>query len=182
MQAEGPHQMDAARHVGEGRIAAEAFVGAQPAQRDLDARLVRRLGDEPGVDAVDGRQVHRVEDRRQVALELGAVDGAHDMARAVAGRDLGGQRRFVVPIALEFGEGQRDGQRIARAELGHGAEQRARIEPGRQEDGDRHVGHQVMAHRIVHRGAELAAGVRGADAGGTGPRPSARCPRDCATS
>ena len=39
---------------------------------------------------------------------------------------------------------------VARAEVGHGAEQRTRIEAGREEDGDRHIGDEMMANRIAH--------------------------------
>ena len=156
-ESERPQQMHAARHVAEGGIAAEAFIGAQSAQRHLDAGLMCRLGDEPGVDAIDGRQIHGVEDRRQVALELGAIDGAHDVAGAVARGDLRRQRRLVERRAAELLEGQRHGKRVARAKLGHGAEQRARIESRRQEHGDRNVGHEMMAHRVVHGGAQRRA-------------------------
>ena len=149
--AERSQPVNAARHVDERRIAAEAFVGAEPAQRHLDASLVRGLGHEPGVDAVDGRQVHGVEDRRQIVLELGAVDRAHDVAGAVARGDLGGERRLVEAGALEFREGECQGGDIARAELRHAAEQRTGIEPGGKEDADRHVGHEMVAHRLVHR-------------------------------
>ena len=83
------------------------------------------LGDEPGVDAVDGRQVHGIEDGRQVALELGAIDRAHDVARTIALGDRGGERRLVDGQALEFGEGERHGRHRLRPQGRHGAEQRA---------------------------------------------------------
>ena len=107
-EVEGTKEADAARDVDKGRIAAEAFVGSQTAQSDLDASLARGLGDEPGIDAVDGRQIHGIENGRQILLELAAVDGAHDMVCAIAGRNLGGERSLVLRLAAELLEGQGD--------------------------------------------------------------------------
>ncbi len=69
-------------------------------------------------------EVHRVEQRRQIALELRTIDGAHDVVGAVSRRDLGRQGRLVERQPLELGEGQRDGRHIADAKIGHRAEQR----------------------------------------------------------
>ena len=82
------------------------------------------------------------------------------MTRAVAGGDFGGERRLVQRLAPKLLEGQRDSQSVACAEFGHRSKQCARIQSRREENGDRHVGHQVMTHRVVHRSTQLIAGTR----------------------
>ena len=136
-----------ARNVGEGRIAAEQFVAAETGDRDLETELARRLGDEPGVDAVDGRLIHGVEDCRQVGAEFLVRHGADGVPGAIVARDLGGQRRFVVVAAAEFLVAQRDGvdvvvarhrasSRAARRNRGRRRETR-RPEHRRRDDGAR---------------------------------------------
>ena len=138
--------MNTARHIDERRITAKAFIGAETAQRDLDASLAGGLGDEPGIDAVGRRQVHGIKDGRQIRLELRPIDGAHDVTGAVARGDLGGERCFVERLAAKLRERQRDGQGIARAEFGHRPEQRAGIESGGQKHRDGNIGHEMVPH------------------------------------
>ena len=56
------------------RIAGQELIAAQPRERHLQAGLVGRLGDEPGVDAVDRGLVHGLQNGRQVVAELPLAD------------------------------------------------------------------------------------------------------------
>ena len=55
--------------VAERRVAAEQLVAAGAGHGHFQSELVRRLADEVGVEPVDARLVHRLEDARQLRLE-----------------------------------------------------------------------------------------------------------------
>jgi len=81
-------------------IAAEQFIAAQFGDRDFQPLFRSRLGDEPGVDAVDGGLVHGVEYLGQFLLELLLGHIAGGVLRAVVLCDCFRQRGFVVVRAF----------------------------------------------------------------------------------
>ena len=114
---------DGARDFLEARIAAKQFVAAQARQRHLQPGLRGGLADEIAVQPVTRRLVHCVEQAVQVVLEILPRHPDGLMVRAIAPRDLLGQRRFVIgrPLVLLKAEG--DGAQLAagfRGERGEG--------------------------------------------------------------
>ena len=77
-------------------IAAEQLVAAEAGQRDLQAGLARRLGDEVGVHAVDRRLVHRGEQALalggEIARRAPSASGAARRADARRSRQAGSRR------------------------------------------------------------------------------------------
>ena len=115
--------------------------------------LARRLGDELGVDAVDGRLVHRSEDVRQVGAEILVRHDADRVIGAIVPRDHAGQRRFVLVPAAKFLEAQCDGVNIVVS--------RSRMRPSSAaessrttEKADRNIGDQMVAHAVEQRRAD----------------------------
>ena len=123
--------------------------------------LARRLGDEPGVDAVDGRLIHGGEDFRQIGAEFLVGHGADRVPGAILPSDHAGQRRFVVVPVAEFFVSERDGMDVdvIATHIAHHAEQRPGIDAGRKKYADRNVGDEMMAHAVEERRADARLGV-----------------------
>ena len=84
--------------IGEARITGQEFVAADTRQRDLETVSLRGLCDKPGVDPVDRGLIHRVENIRQIPLELAPFDAPDNVLGAITRRHLGGERRFVFAV------------------------------------------------------------------------------------
>ncbi len=174
--------MHAAGHVDEGRIAAEAFVGAQPTQRHLDAASCAALA------------------TNQVLMP--SMVG-RSMASKIAGKSRSNSARSTVrttwraPVA----RGNLCGERVLHRAVRRGTPRRPELRPAcrvrparpwcrgsapesrpadRKTATLRNIGHEVMTHRVVDRRAQ-----RGARLGHIHPgraRPSGRASgRRCST-
>src|SRR5579864_72029 len=113
------HPTYPARNIVERRIAAGQFVAAEAGDRGFEILLARRLGHEPGVDAVDGRLVHGAEDFRQVGAEFLVRHGTDRVPGAVMASDDTGQRRLVVVPFAKFLVSERDGMDVVAAHIAH---------------------------------------------------------------
>jgi hypothetical protein len=167
-----------ARHVGERRVAAEQLVAAEAGEHYLETGLVRRAADGEGVETVDRRLVHGGERGRPEAGEVLPGHAVLDMAGAQPARHLGGERHLVARRAGEDVEAEREGRRrLWQVAAGEGGDQPG-IEPGRQEDGDRHVGDEMRHHRRLD--GRLRSERRGRHAGGFHGRQPGGLLRRCA--
>ena len=126
-------QADPARDVAEGGVAGEQLVAAEAGNGNLEPQLARGLGHEPRIDAVDGRLVHRLQNARQVGLELRLADDARGVASPVEPGHLLSQRSFILGTPAKLVERQGHGLHILLAGVAHQADQRAGIDPGRVE-------------------------------------------------
>jgi hypothetical protein len=87
-----PSKSSQPRRAGEARIPAEQLVSTDPGERDRQARLARRPGDEPRVETVDRGLVHRVEESFEPGDEIPDPQPDLDVLRSVSAR---GRRRRI---------------------------------------------------------------------------------------
>ena len=146
---------------------------------------MRRPGDDVGVEPVDARLVHGADGAGEEGAEPLPPHPADDVASPQPAGDLGGERRLVERRALEDVEREGEGgDRVVRVvpidrpgpfraagprsprrrgpprgPAGEDEEE-ARVEAGREEDGDRHVRHQVVADRLGEGGLDAEPGRR----------------------
>src|SRR5262249_17293865 len=98
--------MHAERPVAKRRIPAETLITAQAGHRQLEPQLTCGLADERGVEPVDCRLVHRIENLGQIVSKLSLRHQARSMPRAILGRDLRRDWGLVVLPAAELLESQ----------------------------------------------------------------------------
>src|SRR5215210_6561918 len=75
---------DPAGNIVERRIATKQFVAAETRYGRFEPDLPNGLADEPGIDAIDRRLVHRVENLRQIGAKLHLRNDAHRMSGAIS--------------------------------------------------------------------------------------------------
>src|SRR5262245_5795440 len=98
--------MHAERHVAKRRITAEQLITSQSGNRHLEPQLARGFADEPGVEPVDCRLVHRIENFGQIVSKLSLRYQTRSMPRAILPRDFRGDWGFIILRAAKFFESQ----------------------------------------------------------------------------
>jgi hypothetical protein len=136
-------------------IAAEQLVAAETRDDRLEAEFTRRLADEPGIDPVDRRLVHRVENSWQIGVEFRFRHGSGGVPAAVLCRQFARDRRLIRTRVAKLVIAQRDRVNVPLTEIAHQAEQGPRIDPGRQERTNRDISDEMMADAVEQRGAHL---------------------------
>ena len=92
--ARDPRDAGDPRPQAEARVPPEDLVASQTGEHHGETDLSRGLGDEIAVDAVDRRLVHRVEDPRNLASEVGSAHANLD----VLGADAPGDALRILPL------------------------------------------------------------------------------------
>ena len=144
----------------EGWIPAEQLVAAETRDSHLETQFMARLADEPGVDAIDRRLVHRCEDLRKILCEFALRDDAIDVPGAEAARNLVGKRRLVLGAASELLERERHGLDVLLARIPHQSDKGTGVDACREERADGDISHQMVAHAIEQRVTDSLQHVR----------------------
>src|SRR5260221_658039 len=133
----------------EGGVAAEQLVAAGGGEGHLPSQLGGGVAHEVRVDGVGRGLIHGLEQPRQLGAELVAGERDVRVLRSILARDGLRKRRLVLPRAGVFVEPQGDAlQRHARLR-GQGHD-RSGVASGGEERADRHVAHEVIAHRLAN--------------------------------
>src|SRR6202035_5993322 len=111
---------------------------AEPREDHLEPGLVRRAADDVVVEAVDARRVHGGDGLRPEVEEVLLADPALEVPRAELPGDLRRQRRLVGSRARQDVEAQGEGGGRRRQSAAGEGRYEARVEPRREEDGDRY--------------------------------------------
>src|SRR5262249_33436729 len=114
-------------------------------------QFMRGFADEPRVESVDRRLVHRIEDFGQILAKLLLRYEASGMSRAILSRDLNRKRRLVLVPAAKFLESQGHRLDILLPGIAHQTNERAGVDSARQECTNRDIGDEMMAHAVQER-------------------------------
>jgi hypothetical protein len=124
--------------------------------RGTESHFAARLADEPGIDAVDARLVHRIEDRIQILGEFGRGDGSDMVVDAITSRHIDCAGHFVVCGSGELAIRERAGADALLTAIAHQSDQCARIDSAGQKGANLDIGDKMMAHAVAHRRADVA--------------------------
>src|SRR5262249_8370304 len=90
------------RYVAKRWIAAEKFVSTKAGNCHLESQFMRGFADEPCVESIDRRLVHRLENFGQIVAKFLLCHETRGMSRAILCRDLARDGGLVLIPAAKF--------------------------------------------------------------------------------